>query len=154
MQLPVGTSTPTCKKASTGSHLGLPSNTSYATENSMRPEAVSCFWLGFLLFVGTETGWYLFRSPIYARSPWVMEPNPGILIALFSHFVGALLFSFALRPGVRGYVAFASGAAIAVVVMLFLVGPGNLWPIVLVINWVFLAPALAAGFAAGYFFQR
>jgi len=120
----------------------------------MRPEAVSCFWLGFVLFVGTEAGWFLLRAPIHAGSPWVLEPNPGIVIALLIHFVGTLLFSFALRPGGSGYVAFAAGVAIAVAVMLFMVGPGNLWPIVLVINWVFLAPALAVGFATGGFLRR
>lgn len=113
----------------------------------MKTERLKSFALGFGVFIATEAGWLLLRGVHGSTSRWVMEPNAGIVAAVLIHFAAAILFYFAVRPAVQSCVIFTAGVATAVAVSLFLVGPGNLWPIVLVIDGVFLTPALAAGFA-------
>ena len=120
----------------------------------MRSTALKSFAFGFALFGATEAGWFLLQRTDPSGSRWVLEPNPGIVTALITHFVGALLFSFLLRPNAEGRLAFAAGIAGALVVALFLVGPGNLWPIVIVIDAVFLTPALVGGFVAEQLLSR
>jgi hypothetical protein len=120
----------------------------------VKTERLKAFALGFAVFSATEAGWLLLRGLGGASSRWVMEPNSGIVATVLIHFVAALLFSVVLRPAVPSYFIFTAGVATAVAVTLFLVGPGNLWPIVLVIDGVFLTPALAGGFAVGSFLLR
>ena len=54
-----------------------------------------------------------------------------------------------LMPWAKGLGLAAAGVAVGVVIGLFAVGPGNLWPIVLVTDAVFLAVPVVAGAALG-----
>lgn len=80
--------------------------------------------------------------------------KPGIFFTLsFSKikFTAAVLFltaasalSFVRRPRsqiARAGLAMLAGTLMAMVVVLFLIGPGNLWPIVIVFGGALLAPA-------------
>ena len=120
----------------------------------MRSRLLAAFLLGIGLFGVTEGGRLLSRGWLHSASPWVMEPNAGIATALLIHFAGALSFSCFLQPTLRGYLAFSAGVAIGIVIMLFVVGPGNLWPIALAIDCGVLTPALAGGFLVGDIFGR
>jgi hypothetical protein len=115
----------------------------------MRGVVLKSFALGFALFVSTEVGWLVLRAGDPAISRWVLEPRDGIAAAVLAHFAGALLFAAILRPPLEGSLVFAAGVAAGLVVSLFLVGPGNLWPLALAFGTVLLAPAVAGGLLAG-----
>ncbi len=115
----------------------------------MKRRGLLSFQLGLLLFGATETAWLAYAAANPTVSRWVLEPNRGILVALAVHFIAAIAYSAAFRPKVTDFFSFAAGVVTAVVVGLFFVGGGNLWPIVLLVDVLLLAPALLTGLGRG-----
>jgi hypothetical protein len=112
-------------------------------------EALKSFLLGFGLFAVTEGVWLAFGAIRGSGSRWVMEPTPGIITTIVIHFVAAIAFAVVARPRLGGLAAFAGGVLVGLVFMLFLVGPGNLWPFVIFIDFVLISPGLVVGLASG-----
>jgi hypothetical protein len=91
-------------------------------------------------------------------SPWVLEPNAGLLLA------GVVLFCASLwlgvrtgepRPGITARACAAYGGVCAsITILLFVVGAGNLWPIVLVFDYVIVAVYVCAGWGVGRLIAR
>src|SRR5204862_3249287 len=107
----------------------------------------------FLLFTLTEASWLalvMYRGGVGSR--WVMEPTPSLIATVVVHFVAALAFSALTAPRLREFAAFTLGVVAAVLFTLIAVGPGNIWPIVVVIDSVILVPTLVVAFALGALF--
>jgi hypothetical protein len=112
----------------------------------MRPFSVGA--IGFLLVAV----WWTKHPKAGASSRWVLEPIDGIgSCAVFMLFATAL--AVAIRPRemtwLRGSALAAGGVATGVVAGLFAVGPGNLWPLVLVIDAAILAVPVIVGSVLG-----
>ena len=101
-----------------------------------------------------EAAWWTtwFRG-VYA--PWFLNSGRAVAFTAGCQFVASAIVS-ARDPRetlVRGaYVA--AGAAVAMVVVLAVIGPGNLFPIALAIGAIVLAAASVAGGLAGAGLQR
>lgn len=108
------------------------------------------FLLGLLLFAGTELVW-LVIAQASGVSRWVMKPLGAVALVMMVYFLGAAFFAASARPGCLGLAGLAGGAAIGVASMLMLIGPGNMWPFVLVIDLAALLLAVLVGFACGLF---
>ena len=115
----------------------------------MTAEVRKGFILGFGLFVATEAIWLAVAAVSGSGSRWVMEPKPGIMATVLVHFAAGLAFAVLVRPRLAGLATFVSGVVTGLVFMLFLVGPGNLWPIVIFIDSVLILPGLILGLASG-----
>jgi hypothetical protein len=113
---------------------------------------------GLLAFAAAESGWLILRRFAGDSSRWVLEPITGLLLA------GTILF-FALvwlgaragqpQPGItKGAFAAYGGVCVSITIFLFVVGAGNVWPIVLVIDYVIAAVFVAAGWGVGRLIVR
>src|SRR2546422_6453549 len=126
----------------------------------MQSSALKGFALGFGLLLATQGAWQLLATHPEnygmggGECSWVMYPTSGIVTALLIHFVGSLLFWMSLHPGPGATFAFIGGVASCSAIMMLVTCPGNLWPLVLVIDWVLLDPAVAGGLLAGRLLQR
>ena len=115
-------------------------------------------FVGLLAFAVAEGGWLILRRSTGDSAPWVLEPNTGLLLA------GAVLFCALIWLGVRAGqphpgmtmrpCAAYGGACISVTVLLFVVGAGNVWPIVLVIDYFMVAVFVSAGWCVGRLVAR
>jgi hypothetical protein len=113
---------------------------------------VSSFLVGAVGFLGAEA-WWVFRHPDPGGQwPWVLEPASGILFGMVVVLLTAAV-AVGVRPRGMGWLKGAAlgsaGVATGVVIGLFMVGPGNLWPIVLVLNALMLLPSLVLGSSLG-----
>ena len=115
----------------------------------MAAEVRKGFLLGFGLFAATETIWLALAAIRGSGSRWVMELTPSLVATVLLHFAAGLAFAIVVRPGLAGLTAFAGGVSVGLVFMLFLVGPGNLWPIVIFIDLVLILPGLVLGLGSG-----
>jgi hypothetical protein len=88
------------------------------------------------------------------ESPWFLNAGRGVAIT-----AGLLFLAAALRSGVAAAdrrtavqhgLDFALGAVAAMAIVLFTIGPGTLFPIVIVIGAVVIAAAALAGALAGW----
>jgi hypothetical protein len=89
---------------------------------------------------------------------WVLEPNAGLLLA------GVVLFCTSLwldvptgepRPAItaRAYAAYG-GVCTSMTILLFIIAAGNLWPIVLVLDYIIVGGYLGAGWGVGRLIAR
>jgi hypothetical protein len=115
----------------------------------MTAEVRKSFFLGAGVFVATEAIWLAVVTILGSGSRWVMEPTPGLIVALLVHFIAGLGFAVLMRPRLAGLAAFVGGIFVGLVFALFVVGPGNLWPIVIFIDVVLIVPCLALGLGSG-----
>ena len=113
---------------------------------------------GLLAFAAAEGGWLILRRSTGDSSPWVLEPNTGLLLAgtiLFFASVWLAARAGQRQPGItKGAFAAYGGVCISITILLFVVGPGNVWPIVLVIDYVIAAVFVAAGWGVGRLIVR
>ena len=115
----------------------------------MAAEVRRSFLLGFGVFAATEAIWLALVAIRGSGSRWVMQPTAGLIAAMLVHFLAGLAFAVLTRPRRAGLAAFVGGVPVGLVVTLFVVGPGNLWPIVIFIDLVLIVPCLALGLGSG-----
>ena len=109
-------------------------------------------------FAVAEGGWLILRRLTGDSSRWVLEPNIGLLFAggiLFAALIWLGLRAGAPRPGITGQACIAYCAVCAsITVLLFVIGPGNIWPIVLSIDYAIVAVFILAGWGIGRLIAR
>ncbi len=87
-------------------------------------------------------------------SGWFMNSGRGVsAVGLACVVVGGLV-GFGRRDGVREAVMVASGAVLAMIAVLFSIGPGTIFPIVIVFGTAIVAGATAAGTDIGTAVRR
>ena len=113
--------------------------------------------VGAATFLGVEALWALGHAQGMLRSAWIMKTGAGIGVCFLVFLVAAAVFS-ARQPAATGVGAcarpLALGALAGIAIALAAVGPGNLWPLVLVFNGVIAIAAVFAGCALGAAFRR
>ena len=107
---------------------------------------------GALAFAVVESIWLLGHFALGFPSRWVLEPTSGIVFCSLALTVSASVVAATRKVESSWLLIFAQmgvGAYAAVVVALFCLGSGNLWPIVLLIDAVLVFPMLFAGALLG-----
>ncbi len=83
-----------------------------------------------------------------SNSPgWFLNTGEGVAMVGAALAIAAVIVAFA--GGVRAAVAFALGAVAAMAATLFVIGAGNLFPIVLAVGTVVIGCAVGAGSLVG-----
>ena len=110
------------------------------------------FGVGAIAFGVAEGIWLLGHFVFGFPSLWVLEPTSGIVFCALVLALSAIAMAATRGDDVTWLQSFAFislGAYGALIVVLFLVGPGNLWPLVLLIDGVLVVPAVFAGALLG-----
>lgn len=118
---------------------------------AMKP--ATFFTLGALAFGGAQAAWSVAHAHGLVRGTWIMKTGTGIL-ACMALFVVVAAVACAMRGKATklsdGIVALEAGAVLAVLVALFITGPGGLWPIVVVLDAALLGAAIGIGAGLSY----
>jgi len=106
---------------------------------------------------GLVQGW-LFRSiapvPGIQDAGWFVNSGTGVgAVALAFALAGALV-GIARKRSINEAAMVAAGAAVAMTLILFSIGPGTIFPIVLVFGTVILGGATATGLGLGMAVRR
>ena len=122
------------------------------------PKTLALFAIGAASFAVSEILWLAIRTQIDVYSRWVLKPTEGLILSaaimVVTAFSGGLWVGRDATLCIRGAVNLYVGVMTSITVSLFFVGPGNIWPIVLVIDCVMAAPIVAAGWALGVILRR
>lgn len=114
----------------------------------MKPAAL--FFTGAVAFGVAQALWSIGHAQGLWRGTWMLKTGGG-MAACFVLFVVVSAIACSLRERGRGFadciVALVAGAALAATVALFFVGPGSLWPLVIVLDTIVVAIAAAIGAA-------
>jgi hypothetical protein len=105
------------------------------------------FIAGAVVFAVSELIWLTFCD--VASSNWILEPTPGVMLCAFLIIVSCMYFGYKYHHHIKKPISFVIGACLSITVMLFFVGPGNLWPIVLVIDYVIVTVVVYVGWSIG-----
>jgi hypothetical protein len=108
------------------------------------------------LFLSVQGLLFLTTAPIAGiqDSGWFLNSGPGVLaVGLACAVVGALV-GFGRRDSGREATMVVAGAVLAMIAVLFAIGPGTIFPIVIVFGTVIIAGATAAGTAVGTAVRR
>ena len=101
------------------------------------PKTLALFAIGAASFAVSEILWLAIRTQIDVYSRWVLEPTEGLILSaaimVVTAFSGGLWVGRDATLCIRGAVNLYVGVMTSITVSLFFVGPGNIWPIVLVI---------------------
>jgi hypothetical protein len=104
--------------------------------------------LGGITFAAAQLPLLFAPTRSLSRSPgWFLNTGEGVALVGIALGVTAVIVGFA--GGVRAAVAFALGAVAAMAATLFVIGPGSVFPIVLVVGTVVIGCAVAAGSLVG-----
>ena len=101
---------------------------------------------GVLAFSLAELAWLAIRLFTGTYTRWVMEPTAGIALAV-SFIGGATILATrgaTVRAAARTGALLLVGVLIAVICWLLLIGPGNLWPLAIAIDFVIAGVTVAA----------
>ena len=83
--------------------------------------------------------------------PWFLNSGATVVLTLTVLFVVALIAGLCVRVPQRtrllAGLGMCGGANAAMVVVLFVVGPGNIWPMVIVMGSLLITPAVILGIA-------
>jgi hypothetical protein len=109
------------------------------------------FAIGAAAFAAAQIAWSLVHAHAGWRDPWVLKPVPGIVLCMgLLAVAAAFAAAWRRRPGffIERVAFVAAGAIAAMIVALMIVGPGNLWPIVIVFDSVIIIAAVTVGAVA------
>jgi len=107
---------------------------------------------GAVAFGAAESLWLLGHHFVGFPNDWVLKPTVGIAFAALVLLLTSSVMTAFRKDDLTWLQCFALtavGAYAAVVVSLFLLGPGNLWPLVLVLDAVIVVVAVFAGALLG-----
>ena len=105
------------------------------------------FVVGIISFVFCELVWLTFFG--FASSNWVLETTPGLVLCLLTLALFAMGCAYKFYDCDSGNLWMFFGVCVSITIMLFIVGPGNLWPIVLVIDYILAVPSIFFGWFIG-----
>jgi hypothetical protein len=103
-----------------------------------------------LLHTYLVTHWSAFGGQ---HEPWFLNSGDALWFMLRGLFLLALVVGFSVRrwPTVwRTFIGVVVGVGIAMTTVLFTIGPGNIWPIVLVTGGWWTGIAIAVGLMIGW----
>ena len=110
------------------------------------------FAIGAAAFTALQTAWSLGHSMLGWRGAWIMKTGEGIAacVVVFA-IVSAAAIAWRFKPAelMRRALAMLAGAIVAMSVALMILGPGNLWPLVIVFDGVIILGALLFGGVIG-----
>ena len=116
---------------------------------------VSGKWLalagGTALFFSVQSLLFLNAVPMpgIESSGWFLNSARGVAVVGGAYAVVGAVIGFSRRDSVREATMLANGAVLAMIAVLFSIGPGTIFPIVIVFGTVIIAVATAAGTAVG-----
>jgi len=120
----------------------------------MKP--ITSFTVGAATFSALQIFWSLGHIYSGLRGAWIMKTGLGIgfYFAVFV-VITAVVCAYYRKPnGLAKCVgAIALGAIASMTGALFLIGPGNLWPIVIAFDGAIIGAAVAVGAAIGALFR-
>jgi len=120
----------------------------------MKP--IISFAIGAVTFAALQIFWGLGQAYGRLGGAWIMKTTVGIGVS-FAVFVGittAVCACYRKPNGLAKCIgAVGLGGVVAMSVALFLVGPGNLWPIVIAFDGAIIGAAVAVGVAIGMLFR-
>jgi len=110
------------------------------------------FSIGFAAFTAVQVAWSLGHSFLGWRGAWIMKTGMGIaacfiVFAALSAFVTA--WRFDPKALLKRALAVLAGAIVAMAVALMILGPGNLWPLVIMFDGAIILGALLFGGVVG-----
>ena len=121
----------------------------------MKPIAISA--IGAAAFAAVQVIWSLGHVFGGWRGAWVMKSGSGIALC-FASFVVVSAVVCAFRGKTKGLwncaVSIAIGAIVAMAIALFVVGPGNLWPLVIAFDGAIIGAAVGVGAIIGKVFRH
>jgi hypothetical protein len=103
------------------------------------------------LFLSVQTFLFLTSAPIAGIDDpgWFLNSGRGVAAVALSCLVVGALIAFGRRAGVREATLVALGAVFAMTAVLFSIGAGTIFPIVLVFGTAIIGIATAAGTVVG-----
>jgi hypothetical protein len=106
--------------------------------------------VGFLVFAALQSFLSMTWDRLFAWSQvsqaWWLNSGPAAALTLSAAFLATSIVLASRRiPLVSGALAMGCGLGLGMAVALLLVGPGNLWPIVLGMGWALLGAAVLLG---------
>jgi hypothetical protein len=112
--------------------------------------AAASFATGAVAFGLAQGLWSIAHAQGLVRGTWMMKTGGGIG-ACFLLFVVVSALACAYRRRGRGIAdaiaTLVAGAAVAATLALFIVGPGSVWPLVILLDSVIIAMAVGIGAA-------
>jgi hypothetical protein len=123
----------------------------------MHSHSLRVFILGAAAFTVSESLWLLIRPIVNEYPMWVLEPNAGILLCALIITFTSMWLGFSTRlEGVKKYIELLkmyAGVCFSIPFTMFVVAnlgqDSNLWPIVLVIDFIIMVPLVAVGWFFG-----
>ncbi len=111
-------------------------------------------WLalgGAVLFLSVQGVLFLTTAPIpgIRNSGWFLNSGRGVAVVAIACAVAGTLSGLGRRGSVRDAAMLAGGAVSAMIAVLFSIGAGTIFPIVIVSGTVIIAAATAAGAGIG-----
>jgi hypothetical protein len=108
--------------------------------------------IGAVTFAMLQIIWSLGHTFGGWRGAWIMKAGTGFAVC-FAVFlvIGAVVVAYRHRAGdlLRRAGSVALGAIVAMVVALLIVGPGNLWPLVIVLDGIVIGGGALLGGVIG-----
>jgi hypothetical protein len=113
--------------------------------------------VGATAFAAAQGIWSLGHAYAGWKGTWMLKSGSGIVFGLaVLAITAAVICALQRKPNtvVNCAVFVAIGAIAAMTVALFLIGPGNLWPIVIAFDGAMIGVAVAVGALIGKIFAR
>ena len=108
------------------------------------------FIAGAVSFAACQIIWLTFFNN--ASSNWVLEPTPGVVLNSIVMILTGSICTYFSRIEKRNLFFLTMGACVSVTIMLFSAGLGNLWPIVLAIDYIMMTVLAVIGWRIGMYF--
>ena len=108
--------------------------------------------IGAATFAALQITWSLGHAYAGWRGAWIMKSAPGIVVCFAVFFVvGAVVVAYRHSPAdlLRRAGCVMVGAIVAMIVALLIIGPGNLWPLVIALDSVIIGGGMIAGGVIG-----
>jgi len=107
------------------------------------------FFAGSISFIICEIIWLRNFADLYATK-WILEPTAGIFLCFILLILTGTIFGYLFIKSFSDIFSFLFGVWLAITRMLFYVGQGNLWPIVLIIDYIIITPIAIVGCFIGF----
>jgi hypothetical protein len=119
---------------------------------------LACSLLGGLTFLGAHaveaSRWRSWFAPAGDFGPWFLNSGRAVAFTVLCLFIVSMVSGAVGSAGQRDWLArgayFSGGAVAAMTIVLFAVGPGTIWPIVLVSGAAVVATSGVSGSFVGW----
>ncbi len=105
------------------------------------------FIAGAVAFAACEILWLSFSE--FTFSKWILELTPGILMCSIVMISVASVLTYIFHLEMKSLNFLIAGSTVSLTVMLFSVGPGNIWPIALMFDYLIMTVLAVIGWLIG-----